>query len=199
MRILNAEFIKSSTKSADSVPQDFAEVAFLGRSNVGKSSLINTFTSKKALAKSSSTPGKTRLINFFDVTAQEGEEKLKFRLVDLPGFGYAKVSKSERELWEENLTKFLYERLAIKIFLLLRDARHPKMEIDDEVKWFLEEFERKDFVIQEVFTKIDKLTKNELGALKRNNPTAIFVSSSSKVGLDTLLERVHSALFTEAR
>jgi GTP-binding protein len=199
MRILNAEFIKSSTKSADSLPQDFAEVAFLGRSNVGKSSLINTFTSKKALAKSSSTPGKTRLINFFDVTAQEGEEKLKFRLVDLPGFGYAKVSKSERELWEENLTKFLYERLAIKIFLLLRDARHPKMEIDDEVKWFLEDFERKDFVIQEVFTKIDKLTKNELGALKRNNPTAIFVSSSSKVGLDTLLERVHSALFTEAR
>jgi len=199
MRILNAEFIKSSTKSADSVPQDFAEVAFLGRSNVGKSSLINTFTSKKALAKSSSTPGKTRLINFFDVTAQEGEEKLKFRLVDLPGFGYAKVSKSERELWEENLTKFLYERLAIKIFLLLRDARHPKMEIDDEVKWFLEDFERKDFVIQEVFTKIDKLTKNELGALKRNNPTAIFVSSSSKVGLDMLLERVHSALFTEAR
>jgi GTP-binding protein len=199
MRILNAEFIKSSTKSADSVPQDFAEVAFLGRSNVGKSSLINTFTSKKALAKSSSTPGKTRLINFFDVTAQEGDEKLKFRLVDLPGFGYAKVSKSERELWEENLTKFLYERLAIKIFLLLRDARHPKMEIDDEVKWFLQDFERKDFVIQEVFTKIDKLTKNELGALKRNNPTAIFVSSSSKVGLDTLLERVHSALFTEAR
>lgn len=199
MRILNAEFIKSSTKSADSVPQDFAEVAFLGRSNVGKSSLINTFTSKKALAKSSSTPGKTRLINFFDVTAQEGEEKLKFRLVDLPGFGYAKVSKSERELWEENLTKFLYERLAIKIFLLLRDARHPKMEIDDEVKWFLEDFDRKDFVIQEVFTKIDKLTKNELGALKRNNPTAIFVSSSSKVGLDTLLERVYGALFTEAR
>jgi len=199
MRILNAEFVKSSTKSSDSLPQDFAEVAFLGRSNVGKSSLINAFTSKKALAKSSSTPGKTRLINFFDVTAQEGEEKLKFRLVDLPGFGYAKVSKSERELWEENLTKFLYERLAIKLFLLLRDARHPKMEIDDEVKEFLQSFNRKDFVIQEVFTKIDKLTKNELGALRRNNPTAIFVSSSSKVGLDMLLNRVHGALFTEAR
>ncbi len=199
MRILNAEFIKSSTKSADSVPQDFAEIAFLGRSNVGKSSLINAFTSKKALAKSSSTPGKTRLINFFDITAAEGEERLKFRLVDLPGFGYAKVSKSERELWEENLTKFLYERLAIKLFLLLRDARHPKMEIDDEVKEFLQSFDRKDFVIQEVFTKIDKLTKNELGALKRNNPTAIFISSSSKAGMDTLLARVHSALFTEAR
>jgi|APHig6443718053_1056840.scaffolds.fasta_scaffold00891_2 GTP-binding protein len=195
MRILNAEFIKSAVKSADSLPQDFAEVAFLGRSNVGKSSLINTFTSKKALAKSSQTPGKTRLINFFGIQAIEGEEKLFFRLVDLPGFGYAKVSKSERELWEENLTRFLYERISIKLFLLLRDARHPKMEIDDEVKEFLQSFNRVDYQIQEVFTKIDKLTKNELGALRRNNPTALFVSSSSKVGLDTLLERVHSALF----
>lgn len=195
MRILNAEFIKSAVKSADSLPQDFAEVAFLGRSNVGKSSLINTFTSKKALAKSSQTPGKTRLINFFGIQAIEGEEKLFFRLVDLPGFGYAKVSKSERELWEENLTKFLYERISIKLFLLLRDARHPKMEIDDEVKEFLQSFNRVDYQIQEVFTKIDKLTKNELGALRRNNPTALFVSSSSKVGLDMLLDRVHSALF----
>lgn len=195
MRILNAEFIKSSVKSADSLPQDFAEVAFLGRSNVGKSSLINTFTSKKALAKSSQTPGKTRLINFFGIQAIEGEEKLFFRLVDLPGFGYAKVSKSERELWEENLTRFLYERISIKLFLLLRDARHPKMEIDEEVKEFLQSFNRVDYQIQEVFTKIDKLTKNELGALRRNNPTALFVSSSSKAGLDTLLERVHSALF----
>jgi GTP-binding protein len=195
MRILNAEFIKSAVKSADSLPQDFAEVAFLGRSNVGKSSLINTFTSKKALAKSSQTPGKTRLINFFGIQAMEGEEKLFFRLVDLPGFGYAKVSKSERELWEENLTRFLYERISIKLFLLLRDARHPKMEIDEEVKEFLQSFNRVDYQIQEVFTKIDKLTKNELGALRRNNPTALFVSSSSKAGLDTLLERVHSALF----
>ncbi len=197
MRVLNAEFIKSSTKCDDSLPQDFAEVAFLGRSNVGKSSLINAFTSKKALAKSSSTPGKTRLINFFSVEALFGEERLMFRLVDLPGFGYAKVSKSERELWEENLTRFLYERLSIKLFLLLRDSRHPKMEIDDEVKEFLQSFNRRDYRIQEVFTKIDKLTKNELGALKRNNPGALFVSTSSKAGIDTLLCEVHSALFVE--
>lgn len=197
MRILSAEFLKSSTKSADSLPQDFAEVAFLGRSNVGKSSLINAFTSKKALAKSSSTPGKTRLINFFRIEALEGEERLMFRLVDLPGFGYAKVSKSERELWEENLTKFLYERLSIKLFLLLRDSRHPKMDIDDDVKEFLQSFNRQDYRIQEVFTKIDKLTKNELGALKRNHPKALFVSTSSKAGIDTLLKEVHSALFVE--
>lgn len=199
MRIIKAQFLKSSTKTEDSLPQDFAEVAFLGRSNVGKSSLINAFTSQKSLAKSSSTPGKTRLINFFSVEAREGEETLMFRLVDLPGFGYAKVSKSERELWERNLTDFLYDRASIKLFLLLRDARHPKMEIDDDVKEFLDSFDRRDYKVQEVFTKIDKLTKNELGALRRNNKSAVFVSSSSKEGLDALNAAVFSALFTESK
>ncbi len=195
MKILKAEFVKSATKNSDSLPQDFAEVAFLGRSNVGKSSLINAFCSKKGLAKSSQTPGKTRLINFFAIEASDNGEKLLFRLVDLPGFGYAKVSKAEREIWEENLTKFLYERSSIKLFLLLRDSRHPKMEIDDDVKEFLSSFHRQDYKIQEVFTKIDKLTKNELGALKRSKPDALFISSESKVGIDTLLSSVKSALF----
>jgi len=195
MRILNAEFIKSASKSSEALPQDFAEVAFLGRSNVGKSSLINSVTSKKSLAKSSSTPGKTRLINFFAIDAEENGERLRFRLVDLPGFGYAKVSKSEKGLWEENLTRFLYERASIKLFLLLRDARHPKMEIDDEVKEFLLSLDRKDYTVQEVFTKIDKLTKNELAALKRNKPDAIFVSSSPKTGIDALLAKIYEALF----
>ncbi len=195
MKILKAEFVKSATKNSDSLPQDFAEVAFLGRSNVGKSSLINAFCSKKGLAKSSQTPGKTRLINFFAIEASDNGEKLLFRLVDLPGFGYAKVSKAEREIWEENLTKFLYERSSIKLFLLLRDSRHPKMEIDDDVKEFLSSLHRQDYKIQEVFTKIDKLTKNELGALKRSKPEALFISSESKVGIDTLLSSVKSALF----
>lgn len=195
MRILKAEFIKSASKSSEAPPQDFAEVAFLGRSNVGKSSLINSLTSKKSLAKSSSTPGKTRLINFFAIEAEENGERLHFRLVDLPGFGYAKVSKSEKELWEENLTRFLYERASIKLFLLLRDARHPKIKIDDEVKEFLLSLHRKDYAVQEVFTKTDKLTKNELATLKRNKPDAMFISSLSKAGMDTLLAKIYDALF----
>ena len=195
MRILNAEFIKSAAKLNDSVPEDFAEVAFLGRSNVGKSSLINAFCSRKDLAKSSSTPGKTKLINFFDVNAAQGEDRLRFRLVDLPGFGYAKVSKGEKELWEENLTRFLFGRSAIKLFLLLRDSRHPKMEIDDDVKEFLSTLNRRDYMVCEVFTKIDKLTKNELFLLKKNNPNALFVSASSKAGIDALLAKTHEALF----
>lgn len=195
MRVVNAEFLKSATKLGDSPSEDFAEVAFLGRSNVGKSSLINTFCARKELAKSSSTPGKTRLINFFDIFALHDDEKLRFRLVDLPGFGYAKVSKSEKELWEENLTNFLFGRSAIKLFLLLRDSRHPKMEIDDAVKDFLSGLNRRDYRVQEVFTKIDKLTKNELSLLRRNNPTALFVSSSSKAGLEELLSNAREALF----
>lgn len=195
MRILNAEFVKSATKLNDSPSEDFAEVAFLGRSNVGKSSLINAFCSRKDLAKSSSTPGKTKLINFFDINAAQGEDRLRFRLVDLPGFGYAKVSKGEKELWEENLTRFLFGRSAIKLFLLLRDSRHPKMEIDDDVKEFLSTLNRRDYTVCEVFTKVDKLTKNELSLLKRNNPNALFVSASAKIGLDALLAKSHEALF----
>ena len=174
MKILKAQFIKSAASLSDSLPPDKAEVAFLGRSNVGKSSLINALVSQKSLAKSSQTPGKTRLINFFSVSVAVGDEVGEFRLVDLPGFGYAKVSKDERALWERNLTGFLLRRESIKLFLLLRDARHPDMEIDEEVKEFLSAISRGDFKIQEVYTKIDKLKKNELSLLRQKRKDAIF-------------------------
>ena len=195
MKILKAQFIKSAASLSDSLPPDKAEVAFLGRSNVGKSSLINALVSQKSLAKSSQTPGKTRLINFFSVSVAVGDEVGEFRLVDLPGFGYAKVSKDERALWERNLTGFLLRRESIKLFLLLRDARHPDMEIDEEVKEFLSAISRGDFKIQEVYTKIDKLKKNELTLLKQKRKDAIFVSSESKDGMETLRAAVMGAIF----
>lgn len=195
MKILKAQFIKSAASLSDSLPPDKAEVAFLGRSNVGKSSLINALVSQKSLAKSSQTPGKTRLINFFSVSVAVGDEVGEFRLVDLPGFGYAKVSKDERALWERNLTGFLLRRESIKLFLLLRDARHPDMEIDEEVKEFLSAISRGDFKIQEVYTKIDKLKKNELSLLKQKRKDAIFVSSESKDGMETLRAAVMGAIF----
>jgi GTP-binding protein len=195
MKILKAQFIKSAASLSDSLPPDKAEVAFLGRSNVGKSSLINALVSQKSLAKSSQTPGKTRLINFFSVSVAVGDEVGEFRLVDLPGFGYAKVSKDERALWERNLTGFLLRRESIKLFLLLRDARHPDMEIDEEVKEFLSAISRGDFKIQEVYTKIDKLKKNELSLLRQKRKDAIFVSSESKDGMETLRAAVMGAIF----
>lgn len=195
MKILKAQFIKSAASLSDSLPPDKAEVAFLGRSNVGKSSLINALASQKSLAKSSSTPGKTRLINFFSISVAVGDEAGEFRLVDLPGFGYAKVSKEERALWEKNLTGFLLRRESIKLFLLLRDARHPDMEIDEEVKEFLSSISRGDFKIQEVYTKIDKLKKNELSLLKQKRKDALFVSSESKDGIESLRAAVMGAIF----
>ncbi len=195
MKILKAQFIKSAASLSDSLPPDKAEVAFLGRSNVGKSSLINALVSQKSLAKSSQTPGKTRLINFFSVSVAVGDEVGEFRLVDLPGCGDAKVSKDERALWERNLTGFLLRRESIKLFLLLRDARHPDMEIDEEVKEFLSAISRGDFKIQEVYTKIDKLKKNELSLLRQKRKDAIFVSSESKDGMETLRAAVMGAIF----
>lgn len=199
MKILNATFLKSASKISEAPGEDFAEVAFLGRSNVGKSTLINLLTNKKNLAKSSATPGKTRVINFFEVDAVVGGERVRFRLVDLPGFGYAKVSKRERELWEKNLTKFLLGRSSIKLFCLLRDSRHPQMEIDDEVKEFLGGLNRFDYEVLEVFTKTDKLTKNELSILKSKKNGAVFVSAQDKSGLEQLLSRLSLALFGEER
>eukprot|EP01156_Anaeramoeba_ignava_P020839 Anaeramoba_ignava/c17342_g1_i2.p5 GENE.c17342_g1_i2~~c17342_g1_i2.p5 ORF type:complete len:104 (+),score=7.24 c17342_g1_i2:2323-2634(+) len=97
MKIVDAKFLTSAQSIVDSPSPDKAEVAFLGRSNVGKSSLLNTLTNRKGLAKSSSTPGKTQLINYFDIKFKTQNEELPYiyaRFVDLPGFGYARVSKS---------------------------------------------------------------------------------------------------------
>ena len=107
MKIIDAQFLTSATSIKESPSPDITEVAFLGRSNVGKSSLLNSLTNRKSLAKSSSTPGKTKLINFFDIKFKNEEDNIfKARFVDLPGFGYAKVSKSLKEDWEKHLTDF---------------------------------------------------------------------------------------------
>lgn len=129
---------------------------------MGKSSFINFFLGKKGLAKSSSTPGKTRLINFFQAlyTSKEGEE-IAFKIIDLPGFGYAKVSKDQKKLWEKNLMLFLQQRQSIKLFLHLIDARHLNLKIDEDVRGFLKDICRGDQKIVEIFTKADKLKNQE--------------------------------------
>lgn len=100
--IKEASFVKSAEKMDQILDEDTLEVAFIGRSNVGKSSIINALTNRKGLAKSSSTPGKTRLINFFDIKFKKDDEDYEARLVDLPGFGYARVSKSMKHEWQKN-------------------------------------------------------------------------------------------------
>ena len=134
-------------------PNDnFEEIDFAGRSNVGKSSFINSFLDKKNLAKTSSKPGKTKTINFYKIND-------KFRLVDLPGYGYAKVSKTEKEKWNNLIHKYLYERENLKEVFLLVDIRHAPTKQDKEMYDWIIDSGFTGFVIA---TKYDKIPKTHL-------------------------------------
>jgi GTP-binding protein len=195
--IKEASFVKSAERMDQTLAEDCSEVAFIGRSNVGKSSIINALTKRKGLAKSSSTPGKTRLINFFDITFKKDEEDYKARLVDLPGFGYARVSKSMKNEWQRNLTKFIKERTSVRLFVHLVDSRHPDLAIDKEVSAYLHEIRRPDQNILVIFTKADKLKQKDVSALKKIYPNCLSVSSSNGKGIQKATDRIFDALFGE--
>jgi len=197
IEIINSSFVTSAPNVALAPENEYLnEVVFMARSNVGKSSLLNALTSRKSLAKVSATPGKTRLINFFDVTMidRDNAERLDAVFVDLPGFGYAKVSKSIKSDWEKNLTDFIAQRKQIKIFMHLIDCRHPDLEIDQSVADYLDQVCREDQVIIRVFTKVDKLNQKEQGRLLRDYPGAILVSSSKKKGTNKLISIIHDIM-----
>ena len=197
IEIVNSAFVTSAPNVSLAPENEYLnEVVFMARSNVGKSSLLNALSNRKSLAKVSSTPGKTRLINFFDITMidRDSSEKMDAIFVDLPGFGYAKVSKSIKSDWEKNLTDFIAERKQIKIFMHLIDCRHPGLDIDQSVADYLDQVCREDQVIIRVFTKIDKLNQKEQGKLLRDYPGAILVSSSKKRGTNKLISIIHSIL-----
>ena len=198
MRITEAKFLQSAQGIADSPSPDRAEVAFLGRSNVGKSSLLNTLTNRKGLAKSSSTPGKTQLINYFEINFKTDNEELPYlyaRFVDLPGFGYAKVAKSIKAEWNRNLTAYLEQRPCLQIFVHLIDSRHPLLDIDKNVDEFLRTIKRGDQIIIQAFTKTDKLKMNDLAKLKREYPDGIFISNLKKKGMIDLQNKITGYLF----
>ena len=191
MKIKSVKFIKSAQSIKDSIDPNFNEVVFMGRSNVGKSSFLNSLTNQK-IAKISSTPGKTKLINFFEVL-YENDAKTIF--VDLPGFGYAKVSKKEQENWEKNLNNFISNRFNIKLFVHLRDARHPTLELDNQVNEYLHYIKNRDQQILTIFTKSDKLKQNELAKLKREFPNSIFISNLKKRGIQEANNTIYKTLF----
>jgi len=194
-RIVEAQFIKSAQSIADSLPEDMSEVVFLGRSNVGKSSTLNGLTQRKNLAKSSATPGKTQLINFFETRYLYNDQSYPVRFVDLPGFGYAKVSKSLKEVWQKNLVEFIEHRVSIRLFIHLRDARHPHAKIDDDVESYISEFIRPDQRYLTVFTKMDKLNQKERNKLKREFPGSISVSNLKKNGYDRVHQEILKTIF----
>ena len=186
-RVVEAAFIKSAQSIADSLPEDMSEVVFLGRSSVGKSSTLNGLTQRKNLAKSSATPGKTQLINFFETRYVYKDQSYPVRFVDLPGFGYAKVSKSLKEVWQKNLVEFIQHRVSIRLYIHLRDARHPHTKIDDDVENYIADFIRPDQRYLTIFTKIDKLNQKERNKLKQEFSGSIMLSNLKKNGH----ERVH--------
>lgn len=181
-------FFKAAYGTADNIePPSCPEIVFSGRSNVGKSSLINKLLNRKALAKVSSTPGKTATINFYDIDGAY--------LVDLPGYGYAKVSKSEQQRWANLMDGYFKQQRDIRLVVQLIDSRHAPTALDLQMLGFLADMELP-FVI--ALTKTDKLKKSELE--KRLSllpseidifdelPHIVLTSSEKGIGIDELRE-----------
>ena len=150
MKVQQAIFLQSNTDYKKCPKPDKAEYAFIGRSNVGKSSLINALVLRKDLAKTSQTPGKTRLINHFLINEA-------WYLVDLPGYGYAKVSKSERASFDKMIHEYLQNRDNLIATFVLIDVRHEPQKVDLE---FMRKLGEKDIPFYIIFTKSDKLSKS---------------------------------------
>lgn len=152
MRFINAKFIKSASKKSEFIFDDLAQVAIVGRSNVGKSSLINTLTNNGKLAKTSSTPGRTRLVNYFNIDN-------KFYLVDLPGYGYHKASKGIANAWDNVMNDYFSDNPNLKLVLLLLDSRILATDLDKQMMDYLFE---KQIPALIVLTKTDKISRSEL-------------------------------------
>jgi GTP-binding protein len=178
MRVTSAEFLQSSP-GLEGCPNDAVlEFAFIGRSNVGKSSLLNLLTGKQGLARVSQTPGCTQLINFFKING-------RFRMVDLPGYGYAKVPKGHRVAFQEIIATYIADRPNLQRVFVLVDSRHEPQKIDLEFLEWLGEVERP-FAV--VFTKTDKLKPSQLKkntdaflqalAAFHSDPSDVFLTSS---------------------
>jgi GTP-binding protein len=191
MQINKAEFKISSTDVAKCPKTHFPEFAFIGRSNVGKSSLLNMLCAKKDLAHTSSKPGKTQLINHFLINDA-------WYLVDLPGYGYAKVSRSAREQWEGFISDYILERKNLVCVFVLIDVRLEIQPIDAQFMRWLGEHEIPFCII---FTKTDKLTKNELRknldeyhtrmlGLWEEMPDNFISSAETKAGREEILDYI---------
>lgn len=151
MKLKHAEFLKSALKP-DDLPRDMRpECAFVGRSNVGKSSLLNTLLGRKSLAKTSSTPGKTQTLNFYDINGS-------LYFVDLPGYGFAKVPIALKEQWNYYMLRYLQEREQLKLVVMLVDARHKPSPLDVNMLEILDEAEVPTLIVA---TKVDKLKQSE--------------------------------------
>lgn len=167
MKITSAEFIKSAVWPPQYPLATFPEIAFVGRSNVGKSSLINVLVGRKNLAKTSNSPGRTQLINFFSIN-----ERLSF--VDLPGYGFAKVSQSVKKNWGEMVETYLKERQSLALVIFILDIRRDPSKDDLSLRNWLEHYR---IPYLNILTKADKLSNNQVIVQKREIERAFNVSA----------------------
>ena len=187
--VIKKAVYRTSAVSIDKILDDgLAEFAFVGRSNVGKSSLINKLTGKKGLAKASATPGKTKMINYFDINDS-------FRFVDLPGYGFAKVGQAQKDVWSGLIGQYLTGSKALATVFVLLDIRHTPSELDRQMVEFLI-YNQLPFMI--VATKADKLAKSKLAnqvkvlsrALGIREEMFMVVSSETGYGIDKILNYI---------
>ena len=192
MKIRKADFVKSAVYEKDYPEQlDKIEFAFVGRSNVGKSSLINSLTSRLKLARTSKTPGRTQLINYFLINDE-------FYIVDLPGYGFAKVPKEMKKQWGKTMERYIASKRKKLVFVLLDIRRVPSDEDIEILEWL--EYNEMDYKI--IFTKIDKLSNNErakqLKAIKTrlvfDNEDVFFHSAITNKGRDEILNFIEEKL-----
>jgi GTP-binding protein len=191
MNINNAKFETTAVKPEQYPSSNIPEVAFVGRSNVGKSSIINTLLNRKGLARVGSTPGKTRVINFFNV-----DDKMYF--VDLPGYGFANVSKKEISSWSRMIETYLNSREQLKLIIMIVDIRHLPTENDKIMHSWLEE---RSIPYMIAATKADKISKSQVNrnvndirkALKIDGQIPIIpASSSTKQGRDEIWKHIET-------
>ncbi len=192
MKIKKAEFVKLANRPEDFLPESYPEIALAGRSNVGKSSLLNTLAEQRNLARTSNTPGKTRAVHFYFFNDS-------FYLVDLPGYGYARVSRSEQQKWGPLIEGFLVKRKTIKMILHVVDIRHAPSEEDKKMSMWLNYFE---FPAQVVATKLDKIPRGKregqkiliARTLEKDPGEILLFSSKTREGRDKLLKAIQDQL-----
>jgi GTP-binding protein len=183
MKIKTADFVKSAPKIADAPVGNSPEVALVGRSNVGKSSFINALCNRKSLAKTSNTPGKTRLLNYYIINE-------KFYIVDMPGYGFARVSRAEQALWRQNFEKYLKEREQLKFVIQFIDARHDVQKNDIQMREWLDYHNIKTIT---VVTKADLVKKTKLNKVLQGikdtlGEDFILFSARTAYGKDAILD-----------
>lgn len=194
IRFVQSFFVKSAVEPADYPASAYPEFAFAGRSNVGKSTLINLLTGQRSLAKISSHPGKTRLLNFFLIRYKNDDDSQGFlQLTDLPGYGYAEVSQAEQEKWRKMISKYFEQRPQLRSIIVLVDIRHPADKKDIQLLEILR-LRKIDHCI--VATKSDKIPKTKIAKTLKTLGTELglgtepifAVSALDNVGMDAVLE-----------